>query len=57
MVRMISAHTGTVMWVHESRVDEYLARGHALAVPPAKPAPEEPVKRPAKRGGKAAQGE
>lgn len=52
MVRMISAHTGTVMWVHESRVEEYLERGHRLAPPPPPPAP----KPKAKRGGKAAQG-
>lgn len=25
------------MWVHESRLDEYLAAGHKLAVPPPPP--------------------
>ena len=33
MVRFINALTGSVMWVHEDRAEEYLAAGH-------KPAPE-----------------
>lgn len=33
MVRFINRITGTVMWVHESRIDEYLAAGHTLAAP------------------------
>jgi hypothetical protein len=37
MIRMIDRYSGFVMWVHESRVDEYKARGHKLA-PVAKPA-------------------
>ena len=41
MVRFINRITGTVMWVHESRIDDYLAAGHMLAAPP------EPVKKPA----------
>ena len=36
MIRMIDRYTGVVMWVHESRVDEYKAQGHKLA-PAAKP--------------------
>lgn len=32
MVKMIDRLTGTDMWVAESRVDEYLAAGHKLAV-------------------------
>lgn len=40
MVKMVNAHTGTEMWVHEKRVDEYLARGHRLAPPP--PPPQKP---------------
>ena len=40
MVKMINAHTGTVMWVHETRVEEYLQRGHKLAAPPPPPAPK-----------------
>ena len=39
MVRMINAHTGTVMWVHEDRLEKYLARGHKLATPPPPPEP------------------
>lgn len=31
MIRMIDRYSGVVMWVHESRVDEYKARGHKLA--------------------------
>lgn len=37
MIKMIDCNTGVVMWVHESRVDEYKAQGHQLA-PVAKPA-------------------
>ena len=40
------------MWVDESRLDEYLAAGHALAVPPVKEAPKTPVKRPPKKTAK-----
>ena len=39
MVKMINAQTGTVMWVHETRVEEYLRRGHKLAAPPPPPKP------------------
>ena len=46
MIRMINKTTGSTMWVHESRLDEYLEAGHKLASPPEKPAPAEPVKRP-----------
>lgn len=35
MRRLINRMTGGDMWVHESRVDEYLAAGHALAAAPA----------------------
>lgn len=35
MRRLINRMTGGDMWVHESRVDEYLAAGHALAATPA----------------------
>ena len=37
MIRMINAITGSTMWVHESRVEEYLAAGHKLAAPPPPP--------------------
>ena len=40
MVKLINAQTGTVMYVHESRLEEYLARGHKLA--PAPPPPPRP---------------
>ena len=38
MIKLINATTGTEMWVHESRLEEYLARGHRMAPPPAPPA-------------------
>ena len=31
MIKMIDRYTGVVMWVHETRVDEYKAQGHKLA--------------------------
>lgn len=31
MVRMINRTTGGDMWVHESKVESYLAAGHRLA--------------------------
>lgn len=37
MVKLINAVTGSEMWVHEDRLEEYLKRGHRLAPPP--PAP------------------
>ena len=43
MVKMIHRDTGTEMWVHETRVKDYLARGHRLA-----PAPEPPQPAPKK---------
>ena len=46
MVPMINAQTGTLMYVHPDRLQEYLRRGHKLASAPEKPAPAEPVKRP-----------
>ena len=46
MVRMVNKTTGGDMWVHESRIDEYLEAGHALASPPRKPEAPTPVKRP-----------
>lgn len=49
MIRLINRITGGDMWVHESRLDEYLEAGHSLASAPEKPAPAEPVKRPPAR--------
>ena len=34
MIRLIRADSGGEMWVHESRLDEYLAAGHRPAAPP-----------------------
>lgn len=34
MVKLVNCLTGGDMWVHESRLDEYLAAGHKLAAPP-----------------------
>ena len=31
MIEFINSLTGGPMWVHESRVNEYLARGHKIA--------------------------
>ena len=39
MIEFINKVTGTRMWVHESRVNEYKAQGHKLA-PVAKPVKE-----------------
>ena len=40
MIRLINKTTGGEMWVHESRLDEYLAAGHKFAAPPTNmPAP------------------
>ena len=36
------------MWVHESRLEEYLAAGHKLAAPPPPP-PKKPKKSTAKK--------
>jgi len=57
MIRMVNRLTGGVMWVHEDRVEDYVAAGHKLAAPP-KPtvpvkreeAPTPPAKKSAKRG-------
>ena len=46
MVKLINAQTGTVMYVHESRLEEYLARGHKMA--PAPPPPPRPKRTRAK---------
>ena len=43
MIKMINRTTGTEMWVHETRLDEYLEAGHKLAPPPE---PPKPVKKP-----------
>ena len=42
MIKLVNANSGGEMWVHESRLDEYLAQGHKLAAPPM-PAPRKKV--------------
>ena len=37
MIKLIRADTGGEMWVHESRLDEYMAAGHKPAAPPQPP--------------------
>lgn len=37
MIKLINAVTGGEMWVHESRVEEYLRAGHKLAPLPTPP--------------------
>lgn len=44
MVKFINRHTGNEMWVDESRVSEYEAKGHKRAVSVFKPVE---VKKPA----------
>ena len=34
MIALINRMSGGIMYVHESRVEEYLAAGHRLAAPP-----------------------
>ena len=41
MIKLEHAQTGGEMWVHESRLDEYLAAGHKLAAPPMPAPPKE----------------
>ena len=43
MIKLIHARSGGEMWVHESRLEEYLAAGHKLAAPP-KPEPKKTKK-------------
>ncbi len=43
MVKFINKVTGGEMWVHETRVDEYLKAGHKMAPPP--PPPEKKTRK------------
>lgn len=45
MTRLISAWTGTEMWVADDRVDEYLGMGHTLPQETTKKPIEEPAKK------------
>jgi len=51
MIKLTHAQTGGEMWVHESRLEEYLAAGHKLAAPP--PPPPKAAKPAAKKSTKA----
>lgn len=46
MVEVINDLLGVHMWVHESRVDEYLAAGHRLA---AEAVEEKPAEKPRRK--------
>ena len=48
MILLENQTTGGPMWVHESRLEEYLAAGHKLAAPPPPP-PKKPKKSTAKK--------
>ena len=37
MIKLVHPRTGGETWVHESRLDEYLARGFSIYSPPAPP--------------------
>ena len=41
MLKLINPNSGGETWVHESRLDEYLALGFRFAMPPM-PAPPKP---------------
>ncbi len=46
MIEVIDNLLGVHMWVHESRVDEYLAAGHRLA---SEAVEEEPAEKPKRK--------
>ena len=48
MIRLINRDTGGDMWVHEDRLEEYLAAGHRL-LPDPPPAPEPEPEKPARK--------
>ena len=48
MVKFINKFTGNVMYVSESRVEEYNAAGHKLAASDTEPAKEKPKRKPRK---------
>lgn len=55
MIKFINKYSGGDMYVHESRVEEYLAAGHRLASPPTPDHPlirDEKPERPAKKSTK-----
>ena len=40
MIKFINKVTGGDMWVHETRIEEYLKAGHTMAPPPPLPEPK-----------------
>lgn len=48
MIKLVNK-TGGDTWVHEARLDEYLAAGYQLAAPPQAPEPDPLPKKPAKK--------
>lgn len=49
MIELINAVTGTTMWVHEDRLEQYLAAGHRPAVRSEKEPAEKPVRKTTKK--------
>ena len=49
MVKFINGQTGGVMWIHETRVEEYKAAGHKLAADALKEAPKPAAKKTKKK--------
>lgn len=45
MIEFINAYTGSVMYVHETRIEEYLKAGHKMAPPPPPPVKEKPKRK------------
>lgn len=45
MIKFINKVTGSEMWVHETRVEEYLKAGHTIAPPPPLPVKEKPKRK------------
>ena len=51
MIRLVNPISGGETWVHESRLDEYLARGFQFAAPPmpVPPMPAPPAETPGQK--------
>ena len=54
MLRLVNPSSGGETWVHESRLDEYIARGFRFAEPPPPVAPRGQNPTPAKKTAKKA---
>ena len=46
MIRLVNPLNGGDTWVHESRLEEYLAKGFKLPAAPEPPKPEKPARKP-----------